>query len=179
MRADNGGFEQRPPHDLDSVCDARPVVRRGRASPALRGAALGALPGRSRRSAPGQRLTLGSRLTARTPPCIVDEVPSTATKRAGWVLLAFRLPREPSTPRIALWRKLKRLGVVQLLDGLVALPLDSRNREQLEWLANDVQEAGGEATVWLAEVASSGQERELVSKMEHATAGEYYALIAE
>ena len=24
-----------------------------------------------------------------------------------WVLLAYRLPREPSTPRIALWRKLR------------------------------------------------------------------------
>jgi hypothetical protein len=106
-------------------------------------------------------------------------VPSTATKRAGWVLLAFRLPREPSTPRIALWRKLKRLGVVQLLDGLVALPLDSRNREQLEWLANDVQEAGGEATVWLGQLASRDQERELVARMKDATAAEYAALIAE
>ena len=39
-----------------------------------------------------------------------------------WVLLCYRLPREPSTPRIAVWRKLKRLGVAQLGDGLVALP---------------------------------------------------------
>ena len=77
-----------------------------------------------------------------------------AKERTGWVLLAFRLPREPSTPRIALWRKLKRLGVAQLVDGLVALPLDSRNREQLEWLANDVHEADGEASVWVAQLAS-------------------------
>src|SRR4051794_9204915 len=33
-------------------------------------------------------------------------VPST---RTSWVLLAYRLPREPSTPRIALWRKLRAL----------------------------------------------------------------------
>ena len=31
-----------------------------------------------------------------------------------------------------------RLGVVQLADGLVALPADARTREQLEWLADDV-----------------------------------------
>jgi len=24
-----------------------------------------------------------------------------------WVLLAYRMPREPSTPRIALWRRLE------------------------------------------------------------------------
>ena len=64
-----------------------------------------------------------------------------AATRLQWVLLAYRLPREPSTPRIALWRKLRRLGVVQLLDGLVALPLDSRNREQLEWLADEVADS--------------------------------------
>ena len=39
-----------------------------------------------------------------------------------WVLLCYRLPREPSTPRITVWRKLKRLGVAQLSDGLVTLP---------------------------------------------------------
>src|SRR5213080_3282008 len=55
-----------------------------------------------------------------------------------WVLLAYRLPRDPSTPRIALWRTLRRLGAAQLLDGLVALPADSRTREQLEWAADGV-----------------------------------------
>jgi hypothetical protein len=99
--------------------------------------------------------------------------------RAGWVLLAFRLPREPSTPRIAVWRKLKRLGVAQLLDGLVALPLDSRNREQLEWLANDVTEAGGESTVWIGQLASAAQERQLAVRMSAAVAAEYRALIED
>ena len=49
----------------------------------------------------------------------------------GWVLLTYHLPREPSTPRITLWRKLNRLGVAKISDGLVALPLDSRTRLML------------------------------------------------
>lgn len=101
------------------------------------------------------------------------------TTRVEWVFLAYRLPREPSTPRIALWRKLRRLGAVQVLDGLVALPLDARTREQLEWAADEVIEAGGEATVWLARAASVGQERELVERMAAAVAEEYRTLIAE
>jgi hypothetical protein len=68
----------------------------------------------------------------------------------SWVLLAYRLPREPSAPRLAVWRRLKRLGVEQLLDGLVCLPLDSRNREQLEWVAEEVIEQGGDASIWIA-----------------------------
>ena len=91
--------------------------------------------------------------------------------------LAYRLPRDPSTPRSSLWRKLRRLGAAQLLDGLAALPLDARNREQLEWLADEVIEAGGEATIWVGELASAAQERELGTRMADAIAAEYRALI--
>src|SRR5712691_6939914 len=94
----------------------------------------------------------------------------TAEERTSWVLLAYRLPREPSTPRSALWRKLRRLGAAQLLDGLAALPLDARNREQLEWLADEIVEAGGEATTWVGELASPHQERELAGRMAEAVA---------
>jgi hypothetical protein len=92
------------------------------------------------------------------------------------VLLAYHLPREPSTPRIALWRKLRRLGAVQLQDGLVALPLDARTREQLEWLAEEVTEAGGQATIWLAEPATAAQERALAQRMAAAVASNYRAV---
>src|SRR5215210_8861839 len=98
-------------------------------------------------------------------------------RRTAWVLFAYRLPRDPSTPRSALWRKLRRLGAAQVLDGLAALPLDARNREQLEWLADEVLEAGGEATIWVSELASSAQERELATRMAESIAAEYRALI--
>jgi uncharacterized protein YdbL (DUF1318 family) len=94
--------------------------------------------------------------------------------RAGdWVLLTYRLPREPSAPRLALWRKLRRLGVAQISDGLVALPADARTREQLEWAAEEVEEAGGTAGVWLARPASRALEREVAEPMNTARAEEY------
>jgi hypothetical protein len=93
-----------------------------------------------------------------------------------WVLLSYRLPREPSTPRIAVWRKLKRLGVAQLLDGLVALPLDSRNREQLEWVSEEIVEAGGEASIWLGEPTSPSHERELATQLARLIAAQYAAV---
>jgi hypothetical protein len=96
--------------------------------------------------------------------------------RSRWVLLAYHLPREPSTPRIALWRKLRRLGAVQLQDGLVALPLDARTREQLEWLAEEATDAGGQATIWLAEPATAAQERALAQRMAAAVATDYQAV---
>jgi hypothetical protein len=98
--------------------------------------------------------------------------------RIHWVMLVYRLPRTPSTPRINLWRKLRRLGVVQVVDGVVALPLDSRNREQLEWLADEVVEAGGDATIWVSQTATAGQERALAGEMAERVADEYRAMTA-
>src|SRR2546423_1327844 len=88
-------------------------------------------------------------------------------------MLVYRLPRTPSTPRITLWRNLRRLGVVQVVDGVVALPLDSRNREQLEWLADEVIDAGGEATIWVSEAGTAAQERALAAAMADRVAAEY------
>ncbi len=95
-----------------------------------------------------------------------------------WLLLAYRMPREPSTPRITVWRKLARLGVAKLGDGLVALPADARSRERLEWIADEVIEAAGEATLWKSRLTSAGAERALVMRMAAAIAAEYQGLIS-
>jgi hypothetical protein len=97
--------------------------------------------------------------------------------RLEWVLLAYRIPREPSTPRISVWRKLRRLGTAQLGDGLVALPNDARAKEQLEWIADEVLEAGGAATLWIARAGSAGQERSLAAAMAESVGEEYRAVI--
>ena len=97
--------------------------------------------------------------------------------RVEWVLLAYRVPREPSTPRITVWRKLKRLGVAQVVDGLVALPLDARTKEALEWVGDEIVEAGGQATLWTARLGSVRQERELAARMAALVAAEYQAVI--
>ena len=95
-----------------------------------------------------------------------------------WVLLSYRLPREPSGPRTAVWRKLRKLGVAQISDGLVALPAGPRTREQLEWLSEEVIDSGGTAIIWLATPGSRAQERQLAQTMAEARAAEYQALVA-
>ncbi len=100
-----------------------------------------------------------------------------AASRLDWVLLCYRLPREPSTPRIAVWRRLRRLGVAQLGDGLVALPQDARTREHLEWVAAQVEEAGGAATLWRAQTLSRADEQQVAAAIAAARAEEYRQVI--
>jgi len=96
-----------------------------------------------------------------------------------WVLLAYRLPREPSTPRIAVWRKLRKLGAVQLVDGLVALPADAATVEAFDWLADEVVDAGGEAWTFRAQPGSKRQHSALRSQINAAVGEEYRALTEE
>ncbi len=96
----------------------------------------------------------------------------------GWVLLIYRVPREPSTPRIAIWRRLRALGVAQLADGTVALPEDARTREHLEWVADQVLDAGGTALLLRAQAFTVKDERAVAHAMAVARAEEYQEVIA-
>jgi len=67
---------------------------------------------------------------------------------AKWLLFAYRLPSEPSAPRVALWRALKRLdGGAYVADGVFAMRDSELARVELDHLAHDVRNDGGEATV--------------------------------
>jgi DNA-binding transcriptional regulator PaaX len=100
-------------------------------------------------------------------------------ERTRWIILVYQLPREPSRHRVAVWRKLKDLGALYLQDGVVALPEDAVTREQLEWLQLRVREAGGEATLWVAQPATLAEEKALVGAFRSSREEAYANLISE
>jgi hypothetical protein len=61
----------------------------------------------------------------------------------------------------------------------VALPFSPHTREQLEWLAEDVHEAQGEASVWLAEPATAAEQESLERALTAAVTAEYRTVITE
>src|SRR4051812_16930942 len=70
-----------------------------------------------------------------------------AMAEARWLVLTWRLPAASSTPRVATWRSLQRLGAVSLTPGAVILPFTEHLLEQLEWIAEDIVQRGGDAYV--------------------------------
>ncbi len=95
-----------------------------------------------------------------------------------WVALSYRLPREPSRPRLAAWRRLKRLGATLLHDAVWLLPSDAKTREAFEWLADEIKEQGGTAFIWEATSLGLDQDETIVAQF-RAAADQRYAAIAE
>lgn len=81
-----------------------------------------------------------------------------------WVLLVYKVPREPTALRATVWRRLKRLGALLMHDAVWILPATPWTREQLQWLAVEIAELGGEAQLWESRLLLNGQEDALVQQ---------------
>jgi len=84
----------------------------------------------------------------------------------SWLLLHYKIPREPSASRVYVWRKLKKLGAVILHDAIWVLPNSPRTLEQFQWLAAEIVELEGEALLWVSEQLITGQEEWLVQQFQ-------------
>lgn len=97
---------------------------------------------------------------------------------AIWLLCSYKLPREPSRLRLAVWRRLRRLGALMLHDGLWTLPAGAGTREDFEWLAEEIEERGGHAMLWESHSLDPAQD-EVIAERFRAEADERYAGQAE
>ena len=64
-----------------------------------------------------------------------------------WLLLTYKVPPEPASKRVALWRRLKGMGAVYLQNGVCLLPKTDDHARRLKMLENDISEMGGEAVI--------------------------------
>jgi hypothetical protein len=63
------------------------------------------------------------------------------------LLLLVGLPPHPSSLRVRVWRRLKSLGAVPLKRSAYLLPDTPERYEDFQWLSQEIQRAGGEATL--------------------------------
>lgn len=79
----------------------------------------------------------------------------------NWLLLTYKVPAEPATRRVALWRRLKGLGAVYLQSGVCLLPKTDEHVRRLKMLENDIAEMKGESVI-LETVALDRSQQEKV-----------------
>lgn len=65
-----------------------------------------------------------------------------------WVLLVYRIPSQPTRLRAQVWRRLQKSGAIYLQNSVCILPATTELAENMQWLASEIEELGGEAWVF-------------------------------
>lgn len=97
---------------------------------------------------------------------------------APWLLFVYKVRREPTAHRVYVWRKLKQLGALALQDAVWVLPATERTREQLQWLAAEIAELGGEATLWASDLVFETDVKGLVTRFQDPVEAAYREILA-
>jgi hypothetical protein len=94
----------------------------------------------------------------------------------NWLLLLYALPARRGSSRVSLWRHLKKSGAVALKSSTYILPDEPVHRERFQWLAQQVRDSGGDATLIRATDIEGLPDGEIVRMFNAARAEEYAAL---
>src|SRR5215813_2013690 len=71
----------------------------------------------------------------------------TPSNGARWVLFMPSIPAKPASIRVKIWRRLQAIGAVGLRGSLYALPNREECVEVFEWVARELRELGGQASI--------------------------------
>lgn len=93
-----------------------------------------------------------------------------------WLVLAYRVPSEPTRLRAAVWRKLKNLGAIYLQGSVAAMPADVRSERAMRTLRNEIIEGMGGRAQLLTSTALVG-EADLVAEFNAARDDEYEEIL--
>ena len=97
-----------------------------------------------------------------------------------WLVFSYSLPsKAQSSPRVALWRRLRRLGAIAPTGGTHLLPAREECLEAFQWLAEEAKQANGDALVMHVEQFEGLSDAELMERFRQARAEDYAELEAQ
>ena len=97
-------------------------------------------------------------------------------KPASWLLLLFSLPTNRNTERVAVWRRLKKLGAIQFTTSTYLLPDQATQYEQFQWLAQQIRDYGGDSTLVRVQEIEGLTKEKAVAMFNDACAKDYAEL---
>src|SRR5207244_12066241 len=68
-------------------------------------------------------------------------------RATSWLLLLYSLPTRQKTERVAVWRRFKKIGAIQIKTSTYLLPDLPPQYEHFQWLAQQIRDFGGDATL--------------------------------
>jgi hypothetical protein len=95
----------------------------------------------------------------------------------SWLFLLFNLPAKQSSDRVKVWRRLKKFGAIQLKTSTYVLPDEPVHYERFQWLAKEIVDTGGEATLVRVKDIEGMPHAAIVALFNEARAREYDELL--
>jgi hypothetical protein len=99
--------------------------------------------------------------------------------KQDWILLIHQLPPKPTNLRVRTWRKLQKLGAVAIKNSVYVLPFDEKTHEDFQWLKQEIESTGGEATVFRAGSVEGNTDDEIISAFRKQRDEDYERVRAE
>src|SRR5262249_31995286 len=99
--------------------------------------------------------------------------------KQDWIMLVHQLPPKPTNLRVRTWRKLQKLGAVSVKNSVYLLPFNDKTYEDFQWLKQEIEAAGGEATVLRASAVEGATDDEIIAEFRKARDHEYALMTAE
>jgi len=93
-----------------------------------------------------------------------------------WLLLLYSLPAHRNTQRVAVWRRFKKIGALQLTTSTYLLPDQPGHYEHFQWLTKLIRDSGGEATLVRVREIEGMPNEKLVDLFNEARDREYAAV---
>ena len=97
-------------------------------------------------------------------------------RATSWLLLLFSLPTNRNTERVAVWRRLKKMGAVQIKTSTYLLPDEPAQYEQFQWLAQQIRDYGGDSTLVRAQEIEGLTKEKVIAMFNDARAKDYAEL---
>jgi len=97
-------------------------------------------------------------------------------RATSWLLLLYSLPTGKKTERVAIWRRLKKMGAVQIKTSTYLLPDETAQYEQFQWLAQQIRDYGGDSTLVRANEIEGLTRENLIAMFNNARAKDYAEL---
>jgi hypothetical protein len=94
-----------------------------------------------------------------------------------WLVFSYSLSsKSSSSPRVTLWRRLRRLGSISVKTGVYILPAKDECIEAFQWLRQEVQQAKGEALVFYVEQFEGLSDQQLIEMFRQVRQQDYLEL---
>jgi hypothetical protein len=96
-----------------------------------------------------------------------------------WLLLIHQVPGAPPYLRVKMWRRLQKIGAVAVKNAVYALPRSEQSLEDFHWVAREILEGGGEASVCEATFIEGMTNEELIKLFRAPRESDYRELMGE